>query len=52
MRGRRAGHEMGGCDPRLSTSGSKADMWIPVIPGKDLQLVCGIMRSLVDRHPE
>lgn len=38
-------------DPRLSTSGSKADMWVPVIPGKDLELVCGIMRSLMDRHP-
>lgn len=38
-------------DPRLSTSGSKADMWIPVIPGKDMELVCGIMRSLVDRYP-
>ncbi|MBI5249517.1 MAG: molybdopterin-dependent oxidoreductase [Desulfomonile tiedjei] len=38
-------------DPRLSTSGSKADMWVPVIPGKDLELVCGIMRSLVNRHP-
>jgi anaerobic selenocysteine-containing dehydrogenase len=38
-------------DPRLSTSGSKADMWIPVIPDKDLQLVCAIMRSLMDRFP-
>ncbi|AFM27151.1 molybdopterin-dependent oxidoreductase [Desulfomonile tiedjei] len=38
-------------DPRLSTSGSKADVWLPVIPGKDLELACGIMRSLVDRYP-
>ncbi len=38
-------------DPRLSTSGAKADLWIPVIPGKDMELVCGIMRSLVDRYP-
>jgi anaerobic selenocysteine-containing dehydrogenase len=38
-------------DPRLSTSGSKADIWLPVIPGKDLELACGIMRSLVDRYP-
>jgi anaerobic selenocysteine-containing dehydrogenase len=38
-------------DPRLSTSGSKADLWVPVIPGKDLALALGIMRSLLDRYP-
>jgi anaerobic selenocysteine-containing dehydrogenase len=38
-------------DPRLSTSGSKSDLWVPVIPGKDLQLALGIMRSLTDRYP-
>lgn len=37
-------------DPRLSTSGSKADLWVPVIPGKDLSLALGIMRSLLDRY--
>lgn len=38
-------------DPRLSTSASKADMWVPVYPGKDLALTLGIMRSLFDRYP-
>jgi tetrathionate reductase subunit A len=38
-------------DPRLSTSASKADLWVPVIPGKDLALALGIMRSLLDRYP-
>ncbi len=37
-------------DPRLSTSASKADLWVPVLPGKDLMLALGIMRSLFDRH--
>lgn len=35
-------------DPRLSTSASKADVWVPVIPGKDLDLALGIMRALAD----
>jgi anaerobic selenocysteine-containing dehydrogenase len=38
-------------DPRLSTSGSKSDLWVPVVPGKDLELALGIMRSITDRHP-
>ncbi|MBI5571585.1 MAG: molybdopterin-dependent oxidoreductase [Desulfomonile tiedjei] len=38
-------------DPRLSTSASRADLWVPVIPGKDLSLALGIMRALLDRHP-
>ncbi len=38
-------------DPRLSTSASKADIWIPVIPGKDQDLVLGIMRALGLRFP-
>lgn len=38
-------------DPRLSTSASKADLWVPVIPGKDLALALGIIRSLLDRYP-
>ncbi|MGO9571772.1 MAG: molybdopterin-dependent oxidoreductase [Desulfomonilaceae bacterium] len=37
-------------DPRLSTSASKADLWVPVIPGKDLALALGTMRSLLDRY--
>lgn len=35
-------------DPRLSTSASKADIWLPVIPGRDLDLAMGIMRALAD----
>ncbi len=38
-------------DPRLSTSASKADLWVPVIPGKDLALALGIIQSLLDRYP-
>ena len=38
-------------DPRLSTSASKSDLWVPVIPGRDLSLVLGIMRHLLDRNP-
>jgi anaerobic selenocysteine-containing dehydrogenase len=37
-------------DPRLSTSASKADLWVPVIPGKDRELILGIMRSLAEDH--
>lgn len=35
-------------DPRLSTSASKADLWVPAIPGKDSDLALGIMRALAD----
>ncbi len=35
-------------DPRMSGSAGKADMWLPVIPGADLDLVHGIMRALAD----
>lgn len=37
-------------DPRLSTSASKADLWVPVIPGKDRELILGIMRSIAEDH--
>lgn len=37
-------------DPRLSTSAGKADFWLPVKPGLDLDLVLGIMRALADAH--
>jgi thiosulfate reductase / polysulfide reductase chain A len=37
-------------DPRLSTSASKADIWVPVIPGRDIWLALGIARSLIDRY--
>lgn len=39
-------------DPRLSTSASKADFWIPVMPGKDMDLVLGIMRGLADHSAD
>ncbi|MEW6531765.1 MAG: molybdopterin-dependent oxidoreductase [Thermodesulfobacteriota bacterium] len=39
-------------DPRLSTSASKADLWLPVIPGRDLELALGIMRALAQQYPE
>ncbi|MEW6348864.1 MAG: molybdopterin-dependent oxidoreductase [Thermodesulfobacteriota bacterium] len=35
-------------DPRLSVSAAKADFWVPVIPGRDLDLALGIMRALAD----
>lgn len=38
-------------DPRLSTSASKADLWLPVIPGRDLELALGIMRALAQQYP-
>ncbi len=38
-------------DPRLSVSAAKADMWVPCLPGKDMALALGIMRSMVDRYP-
>jgi anaerobic selenocysteine-containing dehydrogenase len=38
-------------DPRLSTSASKADLWIPVIPGTDLNLALGIMSALLEHYP-
>ncbi|MFH0823451.1 MAG: molybdopterin-dependent oxidoreductase, partial [Pseudomonadota bacterium] len=37
-------------DPRLSTSASKADQWVPVTPGRDLWLALGIMRALAEYH--
>jgi anaerobic selenocysteine-containing dehydrogenase len=37
-------------DPRLSTSASKADLWLPVIPGRDMELALGMMRALAEKH--
>ncbi len=39
-------------DPRLSTSASKADQWLPIIPGKDMDLALGIMRALADNFAD
>lgn len=39
-------------DPRLSTSASKSDLWIPVIPGTDVNLALAIMKALVDHYPD
>ncbi len=42
------GFEWAVADPRLSVSASKADVWLPVIPGKDVFLALGILRALND----
>ena len=39
-------------DPRLSTSASRADLWVPVEPGKDAELALAITKALVENHPE
>jgi tetrathionate reductase subunit A len=36
-------------DPRLSVSASKADVWLPVMPGADVFLALGILRALNDK---
>ncbi len=37
-------------DPRLSTSASKSDFWVPIAPGRDVDLALGIMRALAQNH--
>jgi anaerobic selenocysteine-containing dehydrogenase len=39
-------------DPRLSTSASKSDLWVPIIPGTDVDLALGILKTLVENHSE
>ena len=39
-------------DPRLSTSASKADLWVPIIPGTDMNLALGVMKALADRYSD
>ncbi|MDQ7781657.1 MAG: molybdopterin-dependent oxidoreductase [Desulfomonilaceae bacterium] len=39
-------------DPRLSTSASKSDLWVPVVPGTDINLALAIMKALLDNHAE
>ncbi len=38
-------------DPRQSTSGAKADRWIPIIPRTDANLALGIMKALAEQSP-
>ncbi len=38
-------------DPRLSTSASKSDLWVPVMPGRDRELALGIMRCFFEKYP-
>lgn len=37
-------------DPRLSVSASKADLWAPIIPGKEDRLVLGILAALSEMN--
>ena len=39
-------------DPRLSTSASKSDLWVPVMPGTDVNLALAVMKALVDHYPD
>ncbi len=39
-------------DPRLSTSASKSDLWVPVNPGTDINLALAIVKALLDNHPD
>ena len=38
-------------DPRQSTSATKADIWLPIIPGTDLNFALAIMKALLERFP-
>ena len=37
-------------DPRVSTSSSKADHWLPIVPGTDDKLALAIAKALFERH--
>jgi anaerobic selenocysteine-containing dehydrogenase len=37
-------------DPRLSTSASKADLWVPIIPGADASFALAIAKALLEKH--
>lgn len=39
-------------DPRLSTSASKSDRWIPVKPDADIYVALGIASAIAENHPE
>ncbi len=36
-------------EPRLSVAASKADQWVPIRPGKDVVLILGMARILIER---
>ncbi|MFA6221872.1 MAG: molybdopterin-dependent oxidoreductase [Desulfomonilaceae bacterium] len=39
-------------DPRLSTSASKADHWVPIFPGTDDKLAIAVAKALFEKHSE
>ena len=39
-------------DPRVSTSSSKADHWIPIVPGADDMFALAIAKALFEKHGE
>ena len=39
-------------DPRQSTSAAKADIWAPIMPGKDLSFALAIIKALYERFPQ
>lgn len=39
-------------DPRQSTSAAKADIWLPIIPGKDLSFAMAVIKALIERFPQ
>lgn len=38
-------------DPRLSTSASKSDLWLPIIPETDLNLALATLKALSEQYP-
>ncbi|OKL54405.1 molybdopterin dinucleotide-binding protein [Bowdeniella nasicola] len=36
-------------DPRMSKTAEKADVWVPVLPGKDIHLAFGILHWMLDK---
>lgn len=37
-------------DPRMSTSASRADHWIPIVPGTDARFALAIAKALFEKH--
>lgn len=46
---RERGMKMVVIDPRMSKTGEKADLWLPVKPGHDAELAFGIAREIVEQ---